>query len=223
MKWIEVNIECPEKSSMDDYLVKLVKPIVEEVRNNVRSWHYLWEGRPWPLTLRLRFFGDDKEIEQSRELLDGKLKDVSHCYGEHGDCGKDKEYKGEADGSDGWGIKGWEAGMKFLEMGSEFALELVTNKEKLGKSNEYKRSASQYADRYTHLFLNQMSSLLDEVDFDLQEGFCRFALGVARNRKPSLPDDKILSTTRPLIHQEIEESKRKLREKVEALITEGKL
>ena len=68
-----------------------------------------------------------------------------------------------------------------------------------------------------------MSSLLDEIDFDLQEGFSRFVVGVARNRKPSLPEDKILSTTGSLIHKEIEESKRKIREKVETLIIEGKL
>jgi hypothetical protein len=202
---------------MDDCLVKLVKPIVDTARTKIWSWHYLWEGRPWPLTLRLRFFGEDKEIGQLRQLLDEKLKDISHCYGEHGDCGEGKEYKGEADGNDGWGSKAWEAGMKFLQMGSEFALELVDNKNKLGNSKEYKKSAVHYADRYTHLFLNQISSLLDEVDFDLKEGFSRFALRVVRKTKPSLPDDKILSATGPLVHQTIEESKHELQEKVEAL------
>jgi len=216
-------MKCPEDSSKDDLLVNVVAPIVASARNRVRSWHYLWEGRPWPLTLRLRFFGDEKEIEQLRTLLDEKLKEISHCYGEHGDCGENKEYQGEADGKDGWGSKGWEAGVKFLEMGSEFALALVENKDKLGKNDEYKRSAFGYADRYTHLFLNQISSLVDEVSFDLQEGFRRFVLQVAKNRKSSLPDEKILSATNALVCETIEESEGRIRTGVDALIKERKL
>lgn len=186
LKWIEVNIERPDSVSKDDYLIKLVRPVLDDFKARIESWHFLWEGKPWPSTLRLRFFGDNETIKQLRKSLEQKLKDISHCYGEHGDCGEDKEYKGEADS---WGTQAWEKGIRFLELGAEFALELVENKDTLGKSDEYKKSAFAYADRYTHLFLNQISSVVDEADFYLKEGVFRYAHGTMK----SLAKEKINS------------------------------
>jgi hypothetical protein len=60
--------------------------------------------------------------------------------------------------------------LKFLEFGSEFALELVENRDQLDNSADYRKDA--FAARYTHLFLNQISSLVDESDFYLQGVFC---------------------------------------------------
>jgi hypothetical protein len=177
MKWIEVNIERPSDVPKDNYLTKLLRPIINEAKDKIDSWHFLWEGKPWPSTLRLRFLGDDENIKQLQQFLEKKLKDIPHCYGEHGDCSEDKEYKGEADT---WGTKAWEKGIRFLEFGAEFALDLAENKDKLGKSDEYKKNAFSYADRYTHLFLNQISSLVNEVDFDLKEGIFRYACQIGK-------------------------------------------
>jgi len=71
-----------------------------------------------------------------------------------------------------------------LELGAEFALELIENKSMLGNSDEYKRDAFFYADRYTHLFLNQISSLLDEADFYLLQGVFRYALQKGKTLSP---------------------------------------
>lgn len=172
LKWIEVNIKCPSESSKDEYLTTHVKQILDEYRAKVESWHFLWEGKPYPFTLRLRFYSDDETISNLHGFLEKKLTSIPYCYGEHGDCREGKEYRGEAGD---WGSKGWEKGVSFLEFGAEFALELIANKNRLGSSNEYRKDIHSYADRYTHLFLNQISSLLDEADFNLQEGVFRYA------------------------------------------------
>ena len=130
--WIEVNIQCrPE--DRDVALTKLVRNIVNECESKTESWHFLWEGKPWPTTLRLRFFGEDEKINEIRLILDEKLISIPHCYGAHGDCGEDIQYIGEADS---WGIEAWEKGMKFMELGSEFALDLIENEEKLKYASE---------------------------------------------------------------------------------------
>lgn len=170
-----------------DCMVKFVRPALNQYRSKIESWHFLWESKPWPSTLRLRFFANDDVIEELRTFLDEELKETSHCYGRHGEC--EKEYEGEADD---WGTKAWEQGIRFLELGSEFALELIENKEKLGNSDEYKKDAFFYADRYTHLFLNQITSLVDEPDFYLTQGIFRFACqigkGISGSKMNSLVD-----------------------------------
>lgn len=153
LKWIEVNIKCTPETSKNEYLTKIARTILNESSSRYESWHFLWEGKPWPNTLMLRFFGHDEKIDDLKQYLEDELKDICHCYGAHGDCGEGKEYKGEANY---WGTEAWKKGIIFLEFGSEFALELIENKDKLGNSIEYKKEISYYADRYTHLFLNRM-------------------------------------------------------------------
>ena len=172
MKWIEVNIEC-SSGSENKHLMSFVKPVVTEFRNDVKSWHFLWEGKHYPLTLRLRFYGNEEVINNIRTFLDEHLKGVTHAYGSHGNCAQYAEYTGEIND---WGSKGWTKGVELLEFGSEFALELVENKDKLGTSEEYRKNAFDFADRYTHLFLNQISSLLNEADFYLDQGIFRHLL-----------------------------------------------
>jgi len=218
LKWIEINVDQSQYVSNDDCLVKVVRPALDEFRARVQTWHFLWEGRPWPFTLRLRFFGNDQDIEQLRQFFENKLKNVHHCYGEHGDCGENKEYKGEANGGNGWGTKAWEKGMKFLEMGSEFALELIENKDKLGRSPDYKKNANEYADRYTHLFLNQISSLVNEVDFDLSQGIFRYGNGMLQGRTPPLQERQIRAILRQIIQPMVHEVKQRTQEGIQALL-----
>ena len=214
MRWIEVNVEKSDSTSKDDMLIRFVRPILNGFGARVKNWHFLWEGRPWPSTLRLRFLGDDEEIAQLKQCLEAALKDVHHCYGEHGDCSENREYKGEADGTDGWGTKAWDRGMQFLQMGSEFALELVENKENLGHCEEYKKSAYHYADRYTHLFLDQIGSLVNEVNFDLSQGMFRYLSQYLHATNQSLSEQEIGN----IINSMIQEVKRLLEQKAQEMI-----
>ena len=155
--------------------MRYVKPVIDVCRNTIQSWHFLWEGKPYPLTLMVRFFGEEDNMVDLSIFLERTLENIVHCYGRHGDCDTDEEYEGE---SASWGDRGWERGMKFLEFGSEFALELIENKNQLGTSVNYRKNAFSFADRYTHLFLNQISSILNEADFYLEEGIFRYACGL---------------------------------------------
>ena len=187
LEWIEVNIGVNNNPEARNFvLVNFVAPLVRKRgRQDLRSWHFLWEGKPWPelkevgITLRLRFYGKNGIIDQLKQQIDKKLTELEksrsefyfgHCFGEHGNCGK--EYKGEAKG---WGTKGWKLGVKMLEFGSETALELIKNKDKLGKSEEYKKPVNFYADRYVHCFLNQFTTLINEIDFYLNEAIQRIS------------------------------------------------
>lgn len=72
MKWIEVNIGIGKRDpeAMVEALLKLVDPLVtkfKEVMKETYSWHYLWESSPWPLTLRLRFYGNEKAIDRIKQ------------------------------------------------------------------------------------------------------------------------------------------------------------
>jgi len=184
MKWIEVNIGVPSdvvncKSILKDF----VSPFVEENMDTYSCWHYLWERKPWPeiegegVTLLLRFYGEDEMMDGLKDELEQKLTQLhcerpenclGHCFGAHGECGD--EYVGEANT---WGEIPWEYGMKFFQIGSEYALDLLRNEEKLGRSDEYKEDAYYYADRYVHCFLNQMAMLVNEVGFLHQQYLSR--------------------------------------------------
>lgn len=187
MKWVEVNIGVKEDiCAMRKVLLDFVAPFVDEMRSKFMSWHFLWEGKPWPevyrrgVTLRLRFYGKDELIEGIRSEIEGRLKELEknnpelylgHCFGRHGECGKD--YEGEAAE---WGTEAWKLGVKFLNMGSEVALTLLKNKDKLGRSEEYKKSLEYYADRYVHCFLNNIFSPAEEIIFLLRQGIGRLQI-----------------------------------------------
>ena len=154
---------------------------------------------------------DDLDRYKKEIILDEKLISIPHCYGAHGDCGEDIQYIGEADS---WGIEAWEKGMKFMELGSEFALDLIENEEKLGCSEEYRRNASSYADRYTHLFLNQISTLVNEVDFHLQQGISRLGFGLISNIDPSLTETQKKSILYPVVQKVLEDTIRSIQTQI---------
>ena len=108
--------------------------------------------------------------------------------------------------------------MKFMEMGSELALELIENKDKLGRSPDYKKNANEYADRYTHLFLNQISSLVNEVDFDLSQGIFRYGNGMLQGRTPPLQERQIIAILSQTIQPMINEVKQRTQERIQALL-----
>ena len=132
------------------------------------------------MTLRLRFYGEDNIVDQIRQEIENRLATLErdkpevylgHCFGRHGECNKD--YEGEACD---WGTEAWKFGIGFLNLGSETALELIKNQEKLGKSKEYKKPINLYADRYVHCFLNNIFDPIREINFYLTEAVQRTSL-----------------------------------------------
>lgn len=186
MKWVEVNIGVKKDEHIKRVvLLEFVAPLVEDIQSKVESWHFLWESKPWPkiegigTTLRLRFYGEDNIVDQIKQEIENRLATLErdkpelylgHCFGRHGKC--DEDYEGEADD---WGTDAWKYGIKFLNTGSEFALALIKNQDKLDKSAEYKKSIDFYADRYVHCFLNNIFVPSEEVNFYLKEAIQRIS------------------------------------------------
>jgi hypothetical protein len=221
MKWVEVNVKQPGNLSKTDFLVKGIKPLVKYAKTNIGiiSWHFLWEGVPYPSTLRLRFLLDTEKAAPAKALIEACLKDFEFCFGAHGQ--PDKEYEGEA--SD-WGVKGWEKGIEFLCYGSEFALELTENKNNIGAGNDFKKNSFFFADRYTHLFLNQLEPLLvekddiDEAHFEMCEGIFRYAVQYTDNKYKGKADASKIAEQ--IVKATIEATKKKAKEQVDALLAE---
>lgn len=118
-----------------------------------------------------------------------------HCFGRHGDC--EKEYAGED-----WGTEGWQLGIKLLEFGSEVALELIKNREKLGKSEEFKLPIEFYADRYVHCFLNNILNTSEEIDFYLCEAIQRISQSSIGKQFEQKELERIMRETRNKIASE---------------------
>ena len=216
MKWIEVNIGLHEDISfMNKVLPESVFPLVDKHKERVKSWHFLWEGKPWPeiekkgTTLRLRFFGEDKYIERLRSLIDGELKSFEekkpdkffgHCFGRHGDC--NIPYEGQ---EEDWGPKGWELIVKILQFGSETAMELIKNKDEIGKK-DYKKDIFSYADRYTHLFLNPLTLSMplpfNEISFYLIQAIQRIAKATKDRQFPPEKQNALVRLIGALIRYE---------------------
>jgi len=183
MRWTEINVGLKRETSfLNEVLVSQIKPMVDENRARISSWHFLWECKPWPelrgtgTTLRLRFFGEESTIASLRNDTDAKLirledqfpdSYLGHCFGKHGDC--EEEYDGEAED---WGTEGWKLGIDFLRLASDTALKLIEDRDKIGRGEEYRKDINFYADRYVHLFLNELGTMpsFDESNFLLYEG-----------------------------------------------------
>jgi len=219
LKWVEVNIGVnKDLKLLRTVLLEFVDPMIKEIHPKIQSWHFLWESKPWSedrqvgITLRLRFYGEDNIIDKIKQEIEKKLavleKDkpelyLGHCFGRHGEC--DKNYEGEADN---WGTEAWVLGIKFLNLGSEVALNLIKNQEKLGKSEEYRKPISFYADRYVHCFLNQLRTLIDEINFYLCEAIQRISY---RETKEQFAEEEL----RNLIKEIKDKIVNKARERIE--------
>lgn len=185
-KWIEMNIGLKNDNKfLNNMLIDYVKPIVEESRMKLSSWHYLWEEKPWPkpmgkgLTLRLRFFAEEGTISDLKKKLDNiflKLETTfptsyyGHCFGNHGEC--EEEYTDEVDE---WGNEGWELGKEMLKFSSESALKLIEAEIRTMDDKTYSKDILYYADRYVHMFLNTVNTIMpfQESEFLMHEGIQR--------------------------------------------------
>ncbi len=188
LKWVEINvcIANNRNSNLDEVLLDLVDKLVEKFKglskeDDTSTWHYLWENcqcnNNINLCLVLRFYGEETNIEKVKNefeklMIDLKSKKADlfgdYWYGKHEN--RNEEYNGE---EETYGTKGWELVKNMLNFGSEIALELIKNKEFMGKSDEFKNSLNEYVDRYVHLFLNQVIPN-DEVYFLLHQFVFRY-------------------------------------------------
>jgi hypothetical protein len=221
LKWLEANIKQPNNISKSNFLVEKIKPLVKDAKNTitVQSWHFLWEGVPYPSTLRLRFLVETEKVDLLKNFVEDNLNGFEHSFGAHGNPGA--EYDGEASE---WGVKGWEKGMEFLQYGSELAIELIENKESLGVGDNYKKNGSFFADRYTHLFLNQLESLLiekdgvDEANFEMCEGIFRYAVQYVSSKYA----DRVADASQvagQIVRASIEAAKKKTEEQADLLLS----
>jgi len=217
MRWIEINVGLKyDKPFLNEVLVSQIKPIVEQNQARICSWHFLWEGKPWPVpreigtTLRLRFFGEESTIATLRNDLDTKFLSLEkqspdlylgHCFGKHGKC--EQEYDGEAED---WGIEGWKLGIGMLGFASDTALKLIEDQDKLGRTRDYRWGINFYADRYVHLFLNMIETIpsFDEADFLLSRGCQRTSLK---------------SIGKPLLQEELNRIKQLVKREIQSLRT----
>lgn len=212
MKWLEINLEMksndPEKIKMilSNFVYFLVKDF-KVMSNKKGSWHYIWESIPWPNTLRIRFYSNNETIEKIKQKFEIEYENFNkrnpdllgqYVYGNNGVEGE--EYKGEVNY---YGTKGWKLVMKMLEFGSEVGLELIRNKDLLESdeySGSYPGSIDLYADRYVHLFLNQLNYFIKESEFLMKQ--LPFRYYVEKNGK--VPQEAFLVETDIMIKNYLE-------------------
>ncbi|WP_292319291.1 hypothetical protein [Caldisphaera sp.] len=181
MRWLEINLEIknndPEmiRKVFANFVYFLVKDF-KEISSKKGSWHYIWESIPWTSTLRIRFYNSNDIIEKIKQKFETEYDNFNksnpdilgqYIYGNNGEEGE--EYEGEVNY---YGTRGWKLVMKMLEFGSEVALELIRNKDLLESdqySGSYPGSIDLYADRYVHLFLNQLNYFIKESEFLMKQ------------------------------------------------------
>lgn len=147
-KWLAINLRAPtDLRGKEDLLLVLFEKIISKFREKLESWHFLWEPKPYPHTLLLRFYGNPTAIDKLKEAIYDFLSEEGVEYD------PDKTYDGEAAR---YGIKGWKYVMKILHLGSNFALDLINKERQRKKNEEFSQPLGCYIDRWIHLFLNQL-------------------------------------------------------------------
>lgn len=143
-----MNIHLNDYSRTDEVIAETVKEFVEDFKREgwVKSWHFFREPQ-----IRLRFFGEEKNIGEAKKLIDDKLKEKEstngelyscHVFGAHGR--RDEEYTGEGD----YWLDDWSLVMKLWENTSEFALNII--------SKGADKPLDIHGERHVHLLLNQL-------------------------------------------------------------------
>ena len=152
-KWLWIDIQAlAELAEKEDLLVKVHADIISKFRASVDSWHFLWEADSFPHTLLIRFYGNADIIQKIEEDIITLLESAKIES-------KIRPYEGEAVS---FGLTGWEYVMKVLHLGAEFAIAIIENERKSQKGEELKWSLSGYIDRWAHLFMNQLSTRVNE-------------------------------------------------------------
>jgi hypothetical protein len=152
-KWLVINLKVPaEKSEKEDLLLGIFDGVISKFRDTVQSWHFLWEGKPYPHTLLLRFYGQSRTIDGMRAALKDYIDNKNLEY--H----LDNAYDGERNS---YGVKGWKYVMGNLCLGADFAVDLIKN-ERTRNTVDFPKPLSCYVDRWMHLFPNQLGTRVSE-------------------------------------------------------------
>lgn len=148
-EWIEANIFVHE-GRQKEVLLGIIKPLVLRLRSDfgIIAYHFLHEPDN---EIRFRVLTTTDKVEKIRGLTANlrtreQIRDVRY---------PETPYEGERQS---FGEDGWKTTYKFLEAGSDFALDLMDNNTRKGA----------YFDPvyFSHLFLNQLGlNQLDEAIF----------------------------------------------------------
>jgi hypothetical protein len=148
-EWVEANIFLHE-GKQEEFLLKFVKPIVQKLRSELQitAYHFLHEPNN---EIRLRVLTTSEKVDRIRGLINNakglpQVKEIKY---------PEIPYPGEREG---FGEDGWKTTYKYLEAGSDFALDLLDPKTRKGP--QFNPIA------FSHYFLNQSGfNILQEANF----------------------------------------------------------
>ena len=139
-EWIEANIFVHE-GKQKDVLLNVIKPLVLRLRSEfgIIAYHFLHEPNN---EIRFRVLTTPDKVEKIKELLDNlvtreQIRELKY---------PETPYEGERQN---FGEDGWKTTYKFLEVGSDFALDLMDDNTR--KGNYFNPLY------FSHLLLNQNS------------------------------------------------------------------
>jgi len=147
--WIEANIFVNE-GKQNEVLLSFMKPLVHRLRSefNITSYHFLHEPNN---EIRFRVLADSENVDKIKGLIDRtmrreQVREVRYPQ---------TPYEGERQA---FGEDGWKTTYRFLEAGSDFALDLIDPK--VRKGSQYNTMA------FSHYFLNQSGlNIVQEASF----------------------------------------------------------
>lgn len=157
--WIEANIFVNE-GTQNEVLLNLIKPLVQRLRSEfgIKAYHFLHEPNN---EIRFRVLTFRTRVEKIKGLIDNlqsreQVREVRY---------PETPYQGEREA---FGGDGWRTTYKFLEAGSDFALDLIDPNAR--KGSHFNRVA------FSHYFLNQSGfNQLQEANFHATASIERMA------------------------------------------------
>ncbi len=149
-EWIEANIFV-NSGSQKNVLLTLIKPLIQTLKrtHRIKSYHFLYEPNN---EIRFRVLTTHSRVATITGLIDNLQTNEQII--------EVRYPKIPYDGEKTFGEDGWKTTYKFLEAGSDFALDFID--ENLRKTPNFDRGL------IIHHFLNQTGmNPLDELDFHL--------------------------------------------------------
>jgi len=135
-EWIEARIFFNE-GKKNEVLVNLLKPLIQRLKStfNIVSYHFLFEPEIWFRVLT---------IPENVDKIKGLINNLQQNEHVREVIYPEIPYEGERQS---FGEDGWKTTYKFLEVGSDFALDLLD--ENVRRGTDFNRFT------FSHLFLNQ--------------------------------------------------------------------
>lgn len=148
-EWVEANIFLHD-GKQEEFLLKFVKPTVQKLRSELQitAYHFLHEPNN---EIRFRVLTTSEKADKIRGLINNakglpQVKEIKYPA---------SPYPGE---KEGFGEDGWRTTYKYLEAGSDFALDLIDPRTRKGP--QFNPIA------FAHYFLNHAGfNILQEANF----------------------------------------------------------